>query len=88
MGGALDGAAAAAGGASGGALTAALEAAEAPALAAAAAAANGGGGGGEAMDVDTAPLGSALQAALRGVVDHEPAAALKAAAGTLLARLA
>lgn len=40
-----------------------------------------------AMEVDTAPLGQAVAGALRGVVEYEPAAALKAAAGVLLGRL-
>jgi hypothetical protein len=87
-------------GSSGAALVASLEAAEAtagPAAAAAATAAAGaaagaeaeaGAGGMGAMEVDARPLGAALEGALRGVVDHEPAAALKAAAAALLKRLA
>ena len=87
---ALDAAAASAG-AGAPSLAAALDAAEAPAAAAAAQTSNGGGGaagGAEGMDVDAAePLSRALAAALRGVVDFEPSAALKAAAGALLPRL-
>lgn len=86
---ALDAAETAAGGAAGAAAGAAtapiaqLEAAEA-----AAGGPNGGGGcGGGGMEVDVPPLGAALAGALRGVVDHEPSAALKAAAGALLKRL-
>lgn len=45
-----------------------------------------GGEGGGAMEVDVVPLATALSGALKGVVDHEPAAALKTAAATLLRR--
>jgi len=76
------------------ALVAALEAAEAAAGATnqqestqpASAATTGDAG--DQMEVDTAPLGAALTAGLKGVVEHEPAAALKTAASALLKRLA
>jgi hypothetical protein len=85
MGRALDAGQQAAGG-GGAALVAALEAAEASAAEAAGAGSEARGGG--AMDVDgPPPLGAALRAGLRGVVEHEPSAALKAAAGECLKRL-
>ena len=46
-----------------------------------------GAGGEEAMEVDMRPLGPLLQAGLKSVVDHEPAAALKTAAAASLKRL-